>query len=341
MTHHAQPQNKYVARGSQAEKIVRKRSGLPGEQPLGAEAIAAGLQPHPEHDLRFHHGKTIQDLAFTNFFINQPAWNIDDIQLINQALAEAMSDEHLNNVMRQYFDDQPITSTFIDSPTPNLLNNAPSIVSRGNIDVWVRQLFQQGVFADFDLASTVFNFLLPRGIVLTDNDTPNQEGSQGKQPHHKNNPIPHEEEASSLEGLGGYHGSVHVMDQNVDHIVYFAIGVYSEHQADGTDNGIPVFDASWKNIVATFYHELNEARTDADVEDAIRAGNDPSARNFLGWVSEQGEECGDFPVLIAQPLSLVFKEVPLTNGDGPVPVQFQFSDTVHGPEGPILQPSHP
>jgi hypothetical protein len=52
--------------------------------------------------------------------------------------------------------------------------------------------------------------------------------------------------------------------------VYYAVGVYSQTEADGTVNGIPVFDQPWKNVVATFYHELNEARTDADVEDAIR-----------------------------------------------------------------------
>jgi hypothetical protein len=43
-------------------------------------------------------------------------------------------------------------------------------------------------------------------------------------------------------------------------------------------NGIPVFDQPWKKVVATFYQELNEARTDADVEDPIRAGNNPRAR---------------------------------------------------------------
>ena len=84
---------------------------------------------------------------------------------------------------------------------------------------------------------------------------------------------------------------------------------------DGTSNGIPVFDQPWKNIVATFYHELNEARTDPDVEDAIKAGNDPDGANFLGWVSQQGEECGDFPVFEANPLTLVFKEVPLADGE--------------------------
>ena len=79
-------------------------------------------------------------------------------------------------------------------------------------------------------------------------------------------------------------------------VLYYAVGVYSETLPDGTVNGIPVFDQSWKNVVATFYHELNEARTDPDVEDAIRAGNDPKAVDFLGWTSKQGEECGDFPV---------------------------------------------
>ena len=39
-------------------------------------------------------------------------------------------------------------------------------------------------------------------------------------------------------------------------------------------------------------------------------------------------------------LSLVFKEVPLADGSGTVPVQFQYSNAVHGPEGPIAQP-HP
>ncbi len=106
----------------------------------------------------------------------------------------------------------------------------------------------------------------------------------------------------------------------------------------GTTNGIPVFDTPWKNVVATFYHELNEARTDADVEDAIKAGNDPTATKFLGWTSRQGEECGDFPVFEANPLTLVFQEVSLTTGNGKVPIQFQYSNAVHGPEGPIPNP---
>src|SRR5207302_8571079 len=70
-----------------------------------------------------------------------------------------------------------------------------------------------------------------------------------------------------------FHGSVHPPDGTT---VYYAVGVFSEVLPDGRTNGIVAFNAPWKNVVATFYHELNEARTDADVEDAIRAGNDRS-----------------------------------------------------------------
>jgi hypothetical protein len=147
--------------------------------------------------------------------------------------------------------------------------------------------------------------------------------------------VPHEEEEDSTNGLGGYHGSIHVGSQTL----YYAVGVFSEQLPDGTTNGIPVFDKPWKNVVGTFYHELNEARTDPDVEDAIRAGDDPNAIAFLGWTSPQGEECGDFPVFEANPLTQVFKEIELTNGSGTVPVQLQYSDADQGPGEPRKEPA--
>jgi len=102
-----------------------------------------------------------------------------------------------------------------------------------------------------------------------------------------------------------------------------------------TGNGILVFNEAGKNVLATFYHELNEARTDCDVEDAIRAGDDPNAVKFLGWTSKQGEACGDFTAFESgNDLSNVFQEVPLIAGSGTVRVQFQYSDDAHGPEGP-------
>ncbi|HYX50268.1 MAG TPA: hypothetical protein VE843_11025 [Ktedonobacteraceae bacterium] len=337
MSHHVRPMNVHVAQGSEAERIVLARAGLPGGQPAEPEVLVPGMPSTPKHDLHYHQGKTIQNLTFTNFYVGGiNSWNHDDIHFIDLALAAAMSDQCLNNVMMQYFSNQPITSTF--KPSQILPGPAPSLVSQGDVENLLHQLYSDGQLNNFDFGSTIFNFMLPSGTVLTDDPTPGQEKEHHESMHR--NPVPHDdEEASSLHGLGGYHGSIHVTETDgTQQTIYYAVGVYSEKRSDGTTNGIPIFDSPWKNVVATFYHELNEARTDCDVEDAIKAGNDPSATKFLGWTSRQGEECGDFPVFEAKPLTEVFQEVSLTDQTGTVPVQFQYSNAVHGPEGPIPNP---
>ena len=111
------------------------------------------------------------------------------------------------------------------------------------------------------------------------------------------------------------------------------MGVYNEGS-----NGIVVFPEPWKNICAVFYHELCEAMTDPDIEDAIRAGDSPAAERFLGWYSPQGGEIGDIPLDQAgADLRSVIKEVPLTGGGRKVPVQLMWSNAVAGPEGPIAK----
>jgi len=113
--------------------------------------------------------------------------------------------------------------------------------------------------------------------------------------------------------------------------VLYAVGVYAEGA-----NGIVAFDKPWKSICATFYHELCEARTDPDVEDAIRAGNSPHADDFLGWYSPRGGEIGDIPLEEAGAnLTSVMTEVRLASGGKTVPVQLMWSNAVAGPEGPI------
>jgi hypothetical protein len=329
------PLNVYVWRGSPAEEVFGKRS-----DPLGA-AIAPGIAPSPDHDLRYRGGKTIQNLRFKNFYVGGNAWDANDIGNIDRALAAAMMDQNLNNVMVQYFSG-PITSAFEGSET--MAGGAPKTVSQGDVEHLATTLYTNGKLAASDLTSTVFNFMLPPGTVLNTNTATT--GGEQDLPEVRNTlaaavapTLVPEGQADSLNGLGGYHGSVHVSDSD---IVYYAVGVYSETENDGTVNGIPVFEQPWKNVVATFYHELNEARTDPDVEDAIRAGNDPNADSFLGWVSDQGEECGDYPVSEAGgDLTEVFQEVELADSTGTVPVQFMYSNAVHGPEGPIPNPDPP
>jgi hypothetical protein len=327
------PLNVYVRRGSNAEKVFRKRTGSPIPQ-----AIAPGIAPSPDHDLKYQGGKTIQNLRFMNFYVGGDAWAAGDIANIDQALAKAMSDQDLNNVMVQYFSG-PITTNFDGSQT--LPGSAPQVISQGDVEQMVTTFYNGGRFTGHDLTSTVFNFMLSPGTVLN-TDTTTTGGAQhvtgAVKKVVKRNVIVPKDDADSLNGLGGYHGSVHAGTD----VVYYAVGVYSQTEADGTVNGIPVFDRPWKNVVATFYHELNEARTDADVEDAIRAGNDPNANSFLGWISDQGEECGDYPVSEAGGnLTEVFQEVELTDNSGTVPVQFMYSDAAHGPEGPIANPNPP
>ena len=82
------------------------------------------------------------------------------------------------------------------------------------------------------------------------------------------------------------------------------------------------------DLLATIYHQLNEARTDPDVDDATRTGD--SAR--LGWYSAKGGEIGDIPVKEAgTSLALVFREVDLADGSGAVPVQLMWSNKAEAP----------
>ena len=317
-----------IQKGSRAAELYKKAEGL------HPDALAPGLTPSPEQDLKFRGGKTIQDLNFINFYVaGQSAWDANEIQKIDTALSAAMSDTDLNNVMMQYFGNQPITSTFAGSR--QLAGDAPAVVSQGDTEALVASLNDNRMLAGLDLSSTLVNLLLPPGTILTTDPSTSSEFVRTARVRDKR-VMPHDDEASSLNGLGGYHGSVHVGGV-AGAIIYYAVGVYSEALPDGSQNGIPVFNENWKNVVATFYHELNEARTDPDVEDAIRTGD----TSVLGWTSDTGEECGDFPVDEAGQggdLSLVFQEVPLTSGSGTVPVQFQYSNAVHGPEGPIEEP---
>jgi hypothetical protein len=296
-------------------------------------ARALGFPARPGLNLHYFGGKTIENLTFTNVYLGGAArWSHDDIQRIDSSLSGAMTDGHLNNVLAQYYNDGRPTTTF--KPSRVLEGPLPARVFRDTVEGFVAGLDAQNALSGFDLASSVFCFMLPRGVVLVDGvKGAHQERHDDDDDDSPNLALREKDEASdSRHGLGGYHGSVHAKRGKTTDTVYYAVGVYSEGA-----NGIVAFDAPWKSVCATFYHELVEARTDPDVEDAIRAGDSAQANKFLGWYSPKGGEIGDIPMEEAGPeLELVMKEVPLVRG-GTAPIQLMWSNAVDAPEGPITK----
>jgi hypothetical protein len=304
------PMKVQVRPNSKAERNYHTDRGLPGSAMPMPKIIAPGIDPSPLHDLIFHGGKVTPNMHYKNFYLGgTTSWKEADIVSIDTALSAAMRDSKLNNVMKQYFPGAKISCDFHGSDI--LAVPKPKSFDEPDVQKLVKKLHANGDLAGFDLTNSIFNFVLPSGSVLKlDSD-------------------------SSLGGLGGYHGSVHVKKGSVNTTLYYSIGVFSEFLANGNENGIVVFDSPWKNVVGTFYHELNEFRTDADVDDAIRA----NSNDFLGWMSRQGEEIGDQPISAAGGvLTRVFSEIKLTGKKTTVPVQFMYSNFVHGAEGPIAKP---
>ena len=291
--------------------------GLAGHKSVHGK-IAPGFKARKRLNMTFKGGRTIANLSFRSFYVAGASWAASDIQNIDTALSGAMADPHLNNVMQQYYPGAaPITTTFLGSS--KLPGAAPAKFTRDDVNPVVAGLIKDGTLAGVDFDNTIICLFLPPGSELTTDAA----GGVGKVKGDTDDNLD-----SSKEGLGGYHGSCHIGAQRV----YFAVGVYSQF-IGGKPNGIPVWPDSWKNIVATFYHELNEARTDPDVEDAIRQNKDA----LLGWYSDAqgGGEIGDIPMNEAGAnLRSVMVEVGLVNGKT-APIQLMWSNAVGGPQGPF------
>lgn len=316
--------------GSPASQRYRERAATSPElrASLARRAIAAGFRPTAEHDLLYFGGRIIHDMVVQTIYLGGArAWSTDDRQNIDDALAVALADPGLENVLAQYFGDQPASCRFL----PSLIRAGRPRREYRSKDVSALATSYGARLADegADLTNRLLLFMLPRGATLTDDSVP------GVRATALNPALRHAEEVSSIDGLGGYHGSVHFAPGQT---AYYAVCVYSDTASLGRANGIPIWDEAWKNVVATAYHEINEARTDPDVEDAINAGDTEDATRFIGWMSAQGEECADFPVFEADPLTRAFVEVPVAHPMGTVPIQLQYSNAVHGPEGPIERP---
>jgi hypothetical protein len=292
--------------------VLRPQS--PAEAAYRSAVLAPGFETDSGLDLRYLGGKTIPLLTFRNVYLGQ--WDAHERTQLDGAIAAAMDDAHLNNVLAQYFPGLTVGSAFAGSREH--AGTVPGRAYRDMLELLVEQLDHEGALEGLDLSTSAVCLLLPEDAVLVDADS-----------HEGGDPV------DSTHGLGGYHGSVHVQrGDRTRETVYYAVAVYSKG-----DNGVVAFPESWKNVCATLYHELCEIRTDPDVEDAIRAGATPAAERLLGWYSPRGGEIGDVPMAEAHgSIELVMREVALANGSGTVPIQLMWSNAVSGPEGPINRP---
>jgi len=278
--------------------------------------IAPGFKAKKALNLKYMGGKTIPNLSFKSFYLGGSGWAASDVQNIDTALSGALSDPHLNNVILQYYPGAAsISTTFLGSKTLTAPVAGP--FTRDSVNPVLAGLLADGSLQGVDLANTLICLMLPPGVELTTDAA----GGVGKLKGDGADNLD-----SSKQGLGGYHGSCHIGNQ----VVYFAVAVYSQF-INGQPNGIPVWPDSWKNVVATLYHELNEARTDPDVEESMRQNNDA----LLGWYSQKGGEIGDIPITEAG-ANIRSVMVELTLGNGVVaPIQLMWSNAVGGPEGPF------
>ncbi len=302
------PLNVVLHPGSPAATAL---AAAPAAAPAPRAVIAHGFQPRPDLNLVRRHGRIVTDLVFVNRYLGGAhAWSADDRAAIDAGLEAVMTDPALQDVLQQYYPD-PISSRMLPSDVVD--GDVPARVDTGFVEGVVKRLHAGGVLGDAQQADTIINVLLPRGTVL--------EGpTAGEQRRFDT-----DEEVDSTVGLGGYHQSVHVNGAPV----YYAVGVYSADR-----NGIPFWDEPWKNVVATFYHELNEYRTDPDVGDVTTARSAEALLGFYNDVPRIGGEIGDIPLNLAgRSLEKVMVEVKLADGT-PAPLQLMWSNRVAGPENP-------
>src|SRR3979409_371821 len=98
------PMRIQARKGSLAEKRYYLRSGLPGGIWPMPKAIAPGIDPAPLDDLMFHGGTVVPQMEFQNVDLGRKSsWHPSDIASIDLASTLAMRDQHLNNMLVQYF----------------------------------------------------------------------------------------------------------------------------------------------------------------------------------------------------------------------------------------------
>src|SRR5215472_10116717 len=198
--------------GSAVEKLYYTRSALPGNPWPTPKEIAPGISPSPLDDLMFHGGKTVPQMGFRNIYLgSRPDWSQSDVQLIEDATQRAMQNRSLNNIIVQYFPKKQISC---DKLEPIFLSDAkPAVLDEPDVQQKIVALFKAKKLGQLDLDNTIFNLLLPPGTTLKLGN------------------------ASSKNGLGGYHGSVRTKGQSGEVTLYYSANVFSQF-LNAQENGI-------------------------------------------------------------------------------------------------------
>jgi Bacterial pre-peptidase C-terminal domain len=297
------PMRIQVLPGSEAEHLHYQSAARYSDANPSRAALAPGVTASPQDDLIFRGGKVFPQMGFQNIYLGRSSdFAPGDVKSIDDAITRVIRDERLKDIIQQYFLGKTLSYDVADSV---ILEEAKPIeMAESDVQNKIVELYDLNLILPTDHDRTCFNLVLPPGTILK------------------------LDSSSSLRGLGGYHGSVNFFRNGQMRTLYYSANVYSEIRA-GLRNGIPFFNQPWKNIVGTLYHELIEFQTDPDVGDAIRQRDS----RLIGWNSQFGMEIGDQPIA-ANTLDKVFKEVLTMPGPQPTPVQFMYSNNVHGAEGP-------
>jgi hypothetical protein len=297
------PMRIQVQPGSEAEHLHYQSAARYSDVSLARAALAPGVTASPQDDLIFRGGKVVPQMGFQNIYLGRSSdFAPGDVESIDDAITRVMHDDRMKSIIQQYFPGKNLSYNVADSVI--LEETKPIEMGESDVQNKIVELYDRNLILPTDQDRTCFNLVLPPETILK------------------------LDRSSSLNGLGGYHGSVHFFRNGQMRTLYYSANVYSEIRA-GRRNGIPFFNQPWKNIVCTLYHELIEFQTDPDVGDAIRQRDS----RFIGWNSQFGMEIGDQPIA-ANTLDKIFKEVLTLPGPRPTPVQLMYSNAVHGAEGP-------
>jgi hypothetical protein len=195
-----------------------------------------------------------------------------DVKHNDAAVADIITNKDFTSVWHQYGVDQGTSKPSV-SLGGTYKSNA--VITQKQIETMLAKAVANGTVKPG--AQSIYNFVLPPGATLKMDD-----GTTSKQ------------------GLGGFHSSIKVGGKDV----YYSAIAYSKG-----NNGIDFTNGNAQdNISITESHEISEASTDPNVQDASNDNNDAE----LGWMDLQNGEIGDLEVNDAPPgtpLSTMFGRV--------------------------------